>query len=196
MSLREFDKVDLYGVNENNIDIRNICKGAYEPLVIKEPEPIPVAVTVSSNDIAIDDVVEYMKDDKPVIMESLTFESQSAILSKGGKKYLNTIAKDFIKNGDYILEIAGHTDSIGTDTYNQKLSEQRANSAKKALVESGVKPKNIIVIGEGELKPMADNNTSEGRALNRRIEMKLIKRDQYGNSVTTKIDMNKAVQTN
>ena len=196
MSLRQFNKVDLYGENENNIDINNICKGAYKPLVIKTPEPIPVVVPVSSDDIAIDDVVEYMKESKPVIMDSLTFESQSAILSEGGKKYLGKIAKDLIKSDEYILEISGHTDSIGTDTYNQKLSEQRANSAKKALIEAGVKPDTVVVIGEGELRPIADNNTSEGRAINRRIEMIMTKRDQYGNSVETEIDTTKAVQTN
>ncbi len=196
MSLRQFNKVDLYGENENNIDINNICKGSYKPLVIKAPEPIPEVIPVSSDDIAIDDVVEYMKESKPVIMDSLTFESQSAILSEGGKKYLGKIAKDLIKSDEYILEISGHTDSIGTDTYNQKLSEQRANSAKKALIEAGVKPDTVVVIGEGELRPIADNNTSEGRAINRRIEMIMIKRDQYGNTTETKIDTTKAVQTN
>ncbi len=196
MSLRQFDKVDLYGENENNIDINNICKGSYEPLVIKTPEPIPEVIPVSSDDIAIDDVVEYMKESKPVIMDSLTFESQSAILSDGGKKYLSQIAKDLIASDEYILEISGHTDSIGTDTYNQKLSEQRANSAKKALIEAGVKPETVVVIGEGELRPIADNNTSEGRAINRRIEMIMTKRDQYGNTTETTIDTSKAVQTN
>lgn len=196
MSFRAFETVDLFGENENNIDIYNICKGAYKPLVIKEPEPIPVVIPVSSDDIAIDRVVEYMKESKPVIMDSLTFESQSAILSEGGKKYLGTIAKDLIKNNEYILEISGHTDSIGTDTYNQRLSEQRANSAKKALIQAGVNPDTVVVIGEGELKPIADNNTSEGRALNRRIEMKMIMRDQYGNTTETKIDTTQAVQTN
>ena len=196
MTLRQFDKVDLYGENENNIDINNICKGSYEPLVIKTPEPIPEVIPVSSDDIAIDDVVEYMKESKPVIMDSLTFESQSAILSDGGKKYLSQIAKDLIASDEYILEISGHTDSIGTDTYNQKLSEQRANSAKKALIEAGVKPETVVVIGEGELRPIADNNTSEGRAINRRIEMIMTKRDQYGNKTETKIDTSKAVQTN
>ncbi len=196
MSLREFDKVDLYGENENNIDINNICKNAYKPLVIKSPEPIPVVIPVSSDDIAIDDVVEYMKESKPVIMDSLTFESQSAILSDGGKKYLATIAKDLVESDEYILEISGHTDSIGTDMYNQRLSEQRANSAKKALIAAGVAPDAVVVIGEGELKPIADNNTSEGRAMNRRIEMIMIKRDQYGNTVKEKIDTTKAVKTN
>ena len=188
MSLREFDSLDLYGEFENNIDINNICKGAYKELVIKEPEPIPEVIPVSSDDIAIDDVVEYMKESKPVIMDSLTFESQSAILTSEGRKYLANIAKDLSKSGDYILEISGHTDSIGTESYNQRLSEQRANSAKKALVEGGVNPDNVVVIGEGEMKPIADNKTSEGRALNRRIEMKMIKRDMYGNKVEETID--------
>ena len=179
LSLSTFETVDLYGEFENNIDINNICKGTYKALVIKEPEPIPEVIPVSSDDIAIDDVVEYMKESKPVIMDSLTFESQSAILSGGGQKYLSKIAKDLSKNSEYILEISGHTDSIGTDTYNQRLSEQRANSAKNSLVEAGVNPKNVVVIGDGEMKPIADNKTSEGRAMNRRIEMKMVKRDEY-----------------
>ena len=196
LSLRQFDTIDLYGERENNIDIHNICRGSYKPLVIATPEPIPEVIPVSSDDIAIDNVVEYMKESKPVIMDSLTFESQSAILSDGGKKYLSTIAKDLIKNNEFILEISGHTDSIGTDTYNQRLSEQRASSAKKALIAAGVDPETVVVIGEGELKPIADNNTSEGRALNRRIEMKMIQRDQYGNTTETDIDTKKAIQTN
>jgi len=183
LSLRAFPDFDLYGEKENNVDIRNICRGTYKPLVIQEPEPIPDVIPVSSDDIAIDDVVEYMKESKPVIMDSLTFESQSAILSDGGKKYLAKIAKDLKDNSEFVLVISGHTDSIGTDTYNQRLSEQRANSAKEALIEAGVDPENVVVIGEGEMKPIADNNTSEGRALNRRIEMKMIPRDQYENDL-------------
>ncbi len=183
LSLREFPDFDLYGEKENNVDIRNICRGTYKPLVIQEPDPIPDVIPVSSDDIAIDDVVEYMKESKPVIMDSLTFESQSAILSDGGKKYLAKIAKDLNDNSEFVLVISGHTDSIGTDTYNQRLSEQRANSAKEALIEAGVDPENVVVIGEGEMKPIADNKTSEGRALNRRIEMKMIPREQYENDL-------------
>jgi len=184
MSMRQFSSLDLYGESENSIDISNICKGSYAPLVIQqveiaEEEPVEI-VAVSSNTIAVEEVVQYMKEDsKPVIMDSLTFEPQSTILSKEGNAYLSNIATDLKKDGDYILEISGHTDSIGTESYNQKLSEKRANAAKKALVAAGVDPKNVIVIGEGELKPIAPNNTSEGRANNRRIEMKMIKRDQY-----------------
>ena len=196
LSLREFDTVDLYGERENNIDIHNICKGTYKPLVIKEPEPIPEVIPVSSDDIAIDDVVEYMKESKPVIMDSLTFESQSAILSGGGQKYLAKLAADLSNNPDYILEISGHTDSIGTDTYNQRLSEQRANSAKNALVEAGVNPENVVVIGEGEMKPIADNKTSEGRALNRRIEMKMVKRDEYERSQEVGIEADQEIEIN
>ena len=184
MSMRQFGSLDLYGEGENSIDISNICKGSYAPLVIKQVEVVeeePVAVVaVSSNTIAVEEVVQYMKEDsKPVIMDSLTFEPQSTILSKEGNAYLSNIAIDLKKDGDYILEISGHTDSTGTQSYNQKLSEKRANAAKKALVAAGVDPKVVIVIGEGELKPIAPNDTSEGRANNRRIEMKMIKRDQY-----------------
>jgi OOP family OmpA-OmpF porin len=74
------------------------------------------------------------------------------------------------KNPGLRVEVQGFTDSIGTEEYNQGLSERRANAVKDYLVERGVNPEKISAKGYGELNPVASNDTKEGRALNRRVE--------------------------
>ena len=181
--LNEANIVEIYGENENSIVLSEVCMGETKPLKIKQvviEEPQKKIVAVSSDTIAINEVVQYMKEDsKPVIMDSLTFKHSSNDLSDKGLNYLKKIALDIQKEGDYIVEISGHTDSIGSKVYNQKLSERRANAAREALISDGVSPDLIVAVGEGELKPIASNMLNEGRAKNRRIEMKLVKKDQY-----------------
>jgi outer membrane protein OmpA-like peptidoglycan-associated protein len=69
--------------------------------------------------------------------------------------------------------VEGHTDSIGTNQYNQRLSERRANAVRKYLIERGIASSRIRVVGYGEQRPIADNSTTEGRALNRRAEFEV-----------------------
>jgi OOP family OmpA-OmpF porin len=76
------------------------------------------------------------------------------------------------RNPDLIIEIAGHTDSQGGDDYNQGLSERRAQAVLDYFVSHGVNPGNITVRGYGESEPVADNSTREGRAANRRVELR------------------------
>ncbi|MDF3845074.1 OmpA family protein, partial [Pseudomonas citronellolis] len=67
--------------------------------------------------------------------------------------------------------VEGHTDSVGTDAYNQRLSERRANAVRDVLVnEYGVEGGRVSAVGYGESRPVADNGTAEGRAVNRRVE--------------------------
>jgi OOP family OmpA-OmpF porin len=76
------------------------------------------------------------------------------------------------------VSIEGHTDSIGSDAYNQRLSERRANAVKKYLVSRGVDASRLDAVGKGESEPIADNTKNgrdnpEGRAMNRRAELKV-----------------------
>ncbi|SES30458.1 OmpA family protein [Halopseudomonas bauzanensis] len=66
--------------------------------------------------------------------------------------------------------VEGHTDSVGTDAYNQNLSERRANSVREALIAEGVESSRVNAVGHGEARPIADNSTDDGRAMNRRVE--------------------------
>jgi outer membrane protein OmpA-like peptidoglycan-associated protein len=73
------------------------------------------------------------------------------------------------------LEVGGHTDNIGSEPYNQALSERRAVAVAHALGEAGVDANRLSAIGYGETVPLGDNGTDEGRARNRRIEIKIVK---------------------
>ena len=77
------------------------------------------------------------------------------------------------ENKDKKAALAGHTDNIGTEAYNQKLSERRVNSVRDYVVKKGVDSGSISGQGFGESKPIADNKTKEGRAKNRRVEIKV-----------------------
>jgi OOP family OmpA-OmpF porin len=77
------------------------------------------------------------------------------------------------ENKDKKAALAGHTDNIGTEAYNQKLSERRVNSVRDYVVKKGVDSGSISGQGFGESKPIADNKTAEGRAKNRRVEIKV-----------------------
>ena len=93
--------------------------------------------------------------------------------------------KVFVEENDYVVMIVGHTDSIGSNKYNFGLSERRAESAKKRLLELGLSPERIVGIeGRGEEEPIATNETAEGRAQNRRVEFILKEKD--GTTITTK----------
>jgi OOP family OmpA-OmpF porin len=73
-----------------------------------------------------------------------------------------------------VVIAVGHTDSIGTDAYNQRLSIRRAEAVKSYLVSKGVEKNRVYTEGKGEKQPVADNKTAEGRAKNRRVEIEVV----------------------
>lgn len=100
------------------------------------------------------------------------FETNSSFLSASAKQELDKFV-DLLKtyNTDYSLAIEGHTDATGTAEYNLQLSEKRANSVKAYLVSKKIASSKIQVNGLGITKPIAPNNTVEGRKKNRRVEI-------------------------
>ena len=101
------------------------------------------------------------------------FENNSAEVKAESFDLIQKYADFLNKYTNYSTKIVGYTDSRGSEAYNQKLSERRANSIMDSLVEKGVNPKQLSASGKGEANPIADNSTSEGRAQNRRIEAEL-----------------------
>ena len=73
-----------------------------------------------------------------------------------------------------LIEAAGHTDSTGSNSYNQNLSQQRASSVGSYLIEKGIVTERVLTIGHGESRPVADNKTASGREQNRRVELTLV----------------------
>lgn len=100
----------------------------------------------------------------------LLFDFDSAVVRNTAASNLDELARNLSKYGDTNLMIAGHTDAVGSDQYNQSLSEQRAESAARYLSGQGV-ARHIATVGLGEREPVSSNDTEAGRQRNRRVEI-------------------------
>jgi len=107
----------------------------------------------------------------PAIPQNVTFESGSSKLTNVGKAELDILYKNMSLMPETTYSLEGHTDDVGNDASNLKLSTQRAEAAKEYLVGKGIDPSRLSTTGFGETKPVAVNQTDQGRALNRRIDM-------------------------
>lgn len=110
-----------------------------------------------------------------IVLKGITFAFNSAVIRPESYPVLDDAAKVLKSKPTMRVEIGGHTDSIGSDAYNQKLSYQRANAVRDYLIKyHTVDPSRLIAVGYGEGQPIADNRTKSGRELNRRIEFKVL----------------------
>jgi len=105
------------------------------------------------------------------LTNDILFDLDSAALRGTSRSTLDELGDNFRQYPDNRLIVEGHTDSTGTDAYNQRLSEQRASSVADYLIDRGVSASKITVYGFGEARPKASNDTAEGRQLNRRVEI-------------------------
>ena len=106
-------------------------------------------------------------------MSGIQFENGKATIKPSSYKILNDIAKIFIDNTNYIVEVQGHTDNVGKRDYNIDLSERRAQAVRTYLIGKGVPATRLSAHGYGPDVPIADNKTKEGRAKNRRVEFNI-----------------------
>lgn len=105
---------------------------------------------------------------------NITFDFDRSDLKSQFYPVLNDVAATLQEYNQTIVEVAGHTDSVGTDAYNQALSERRAASVGNYLMSKGLMRDRFILVGAGETRPVASNDTEAGRAQNRRVEITLV----------------------
>jgi outer membrane protein OmpA-like peptidoglycan-associated protein len=105
------------------------------------------------------------------LKNDILFDSGSAVLKDEAVTQLTQVGDILAKYSDNRVRIEGHTDSQGANDYNEQLSVRRADAVKRVLASRGVQEKQILVLGLGETKPLADNKTADGRAKNRRVEL-------------------------
>jgi outer membrane protein OmpA-like peptidoglycan-associated protein len=105
---------------------------------------------------------------------NVTFATDSADLSPAFFDVLNSVGKVLAKFEQTVVEVAGHTDSTGSESYNQSLSERRATTVSGYLSGRGVIKQRLITLGMGESWPLADNSTASGRQENRRVEITMV----------------------
>lgn len=104
---------------------------------------------------------------------NITFQTDSAALNPEFLDVLNGVSTVLDEYKKTLVVVSGHTDSTGSDEYNQQLSERRAASVARYLDNEGVSTERMVVIGYGETRPVASNDTPQGRAQNRRVELTL-----------------------
>jgi len=107
-------------------------------------------------------------------LRGVNFDFDRAEILPASRPILDQAASRLLQCGKERLQVEGHTDSIGSDTYNQSLSERRARTVRDYLVSKGVSAGRISAVGFGESKPIATNDTPEGRFLNRRVEVRFL----------------------
>ena len=149
--------------------------------------PVVAAVPADSDGDGVPDDVDKCPDsptDKPVdadgctivsvVLKNVQFESNSSELTAGSSESLDKVVNAMNEYDQLRIEIQAHTDNMGEAAYNLSLSEKRANSVRDYLIAKGVAANRMVVKGFGETQPIADNSTRDGRATNRRVELKVL----------------------
>ena len=149
-------------------DSRDKCPGTPRGVQVDAdgcPPPVPAPVVEEA----------VVVKEEVIVIRDVHFQFDKATLTAADKEVLNTIATRLKQeSASAQLTVTGHTDSVGSDAYNQKLSDRRAHSVVDYLVQSGVPQGSFVAVaGAGESQPVADNKTADGRAMNRRTEIKI-----------------------
>jgi outer membrane protein OmpA-like peptidoglycan-associated protein len=102
------------------------------------------------------------------------FDFDSAMLKRQPQDHIGKVGEILVEYADTDIIVSGHTDNVGSETHNHRLSERRARSVRAHLVDIGVAPQRLTAVGYGELKPVASNESDAGRRLNRRVEIRIL----------------------
>ncbi len=153
------DRRDVCADTPANTPVNNSgCPLPQHPAATPAPPPEP-APAPKNETIVLSDAGDVL------------FAFDSAELSENAKHSLTEISKRLTGASLVSVQVAGHTDSKGSDAYNQSLSERRAQSVSNFLTAQGIPAQKLSVVGYGESQPVADNGSDEGRAQNRRVEL-------------------------
>ena len=140
------------------------CATTEEPKPAPAPAPTPPAPKPAPKPVA----------EKVTLAADVLFDFDKSAIRPDGKNKLDDLTQKIRSVSLEVVIAIGHTCSIGTDAYNQKLSVRRAESVKGYLVSKGVEPNRIYTEGKGEKQPVASNTTNDGRSKNRRVEIEVI----------------------
>ena len=152
------------------------CDGAIVPPAPAAPAPMaaPAAPAPAVVAPAPAVVAPVMVAEKVTYAADAFFDFNKSVLKPEGKAKLDDLVGKVKGINLEVIIAVGHTDSVGSDAYNQKLSVRRSEAVKAYLVSSGIEKNRVYTEGKGEKQPVADNKTAEGRAKNRRVEIEVV----------------------
>jgi OmpA-OmpF porin, OOP family len=156
------------------------CDGAVAPAPKAAPAPAPAPAPQAAPAPAPARAPAPAPAPAPAAASKVTyaadafFDFDKAVLKPEGKAKLDDLASKVKAINLEVIIAVGHTDSVGADAYNQKLSVRRAEAVKAYLVTKGIEKNRVYTEGKGEKQPVADNKTTEGRAKNRRVEIEVV----------------------
>ena len=150
--------------------VREGGNGGYDIYTFELPDGIR---SDSANYLSAINVVELISGDA-VVLQNIQFEFNSSALTEDSRLGLRMLTDFLQRNPELKVELAGHTDDVGNAQYNLKLSADRAEVVRKALIDNGIDDARLTAKGYGSTKPMAPNDSDEHRAINRRTEMIII----------------------
>ena len=145
------------------------CDGAIVPPAPAAPAPVVVAPPAPAPAPAPATVAT-----KVTYAADAFFDFDKSVLKPEGKAKLDDLVSKIKDINLEVIIAVGHTDSVGSDAYNQKLSVRRSEAVKAYLVSKGIEKNRVYTEGKGEKQPVADNKTAEGRAKNRRVEIEVV----------------------
>jgi len=120
------------------------------------------------------DIIIQYEEESSFTLSNLHFETNKSVIKSASFEELDELVKYLKLKSDLKIEIGGHTDNQGSDATNLSLSESRAKAVKEYLVKKGISSSRIVAKGYGEALPIAENETENGRALNRRTEIQIL----------------------
>ncbi len=137
-----------------------------EPVAVVAPPPPPPPPAPAPKPVPVSEIVSFAA-------EAL-FDFDKSVVKTEGKAALDDLLVKLQGMNTEVMITVGHTDSVGTSAYNQKLSLRRAEAVKAYLISKGVEASRIYTEGKGETQPAADNKTAEGRSKNRRVTVEVV----------------------
>ncbi len=177
-------------VSESKVDpasngfLQNLPKGTSYVYFILADGYFPFSRNIDLNDagreLVVNDTLRVLSVDEmlalhePIRMNNVYFDYDKSRLKPESYPELKRIAKFLEDNQGLEIEVSGHTDNVGTEDYNRRLSRERATAVAEYLIRSGCKPSRISIKGYGEDYPLAPNETAEGRKTNRRVEFRVL----------------------
>ncbi len=141
---------------------------------IAKPAPAPVVAAPAPTPAPPPPPPPAPVSEKVTFAADAFFDFDKSVLKPEGKAKLDDLASKLQGMNLEVIIAVGHTDSVGTDAYNQKLSVRRAEAVKGYLVSKGIEANRVYTEGKGEKQPVADNKSAAGRAKNRRVEIEVV----------------------